>query len=47
VRTQSGTALTDLDGEPPSGDWTLNITDAFAGDPNTLNDWALVIATGE
>ena len=35
--TQSGSALDGFDGKPASGDWTLDINDAFGGDSGVLN----------
>ena len=48
----SGDWLTDiplglLDGEPPSGTWTLTVSDAAGGSTGTLNSWTLTIGTDE
>ena len=34
-------------GESPSGDWTLNVIDAAAGNTGSLDAWSLVFYLGE
>ena len=34
-------------GEPPTGEWTLNVIDAAAGNTGTLDAWSLIFYLGE
>jgi len=39
--------LADFDGEQPSGDWTLSVTDLYGQWPGTINFWSLRLTLGD
>ncbi len=39
--------LNTLNGKVPNGNWTLEVTDDAAGDTGTINNWSVIITTGE